>query len=120
MGKSVSVWFSEEERVKVEQAAAIAGYKHLSRYIKDKSLERVSSRESMEAWAERQEVSGRLADLEGMQGVNRLLLEMVIFMLRKKSTAGEINELILACEKKGSLLERALPEVAEFVRGLEE
>ncbi|MEP9768374.1 conjugal transfer protein TraA, partial [Xanthomonas euvesicatoria] len=34
--KSVSVWYTEDERIRVEQAAALAGYKHLSKYIRDK------------------------------------------------------------------------------------
>ncbi|MFP7072910.1 conjugal transfer protein TraA, partial [Xanthomonas hortorum pv. gardneri] len=45
-GKSIPVWYSEEDRRRVEEAAALAGYKHLSKYIRDKSLDRGSNRES--------------------------------------------------------------------------
>ena len=39
-GSAVSIWFSDEERTRLEEAVALTGYKHLSTYIKDKLFDR--------------------------------------------------------------------------------
>ncbi len=118
-GKSIPVWYSEEDRRRVEEAAALAGYKHLSKYIRDKTLDRGSHRElgrdSMEAWADRQELASRLAEMERSQKSAHALLAMLLFLARKKATTGEVNELVLACEKAGvpaDVLSDSLPELA--------
>lgn len=104
-GKSIPIWFSEEDRRRVEEAAALAGYKHLSKYIREKALDRgdsrFSGRDPVEAWAERQELAGRLEEIERNQKASHALLAMLLFLMRKKATTGEVNELILACEKAG-------------------
>lgn len=121
-GKSIPVWYSEEDRRRVEEAAALAGYKHLSKYIRDKSLDRgshrESSRDSMEAWADRQELAGRLTEIERSQKGAYALLAMLLFLVRKKATTGELNELVLACEKVGvpaDVLAASLPELAALL-----
>lgn len=87
-GKSIPVWYSEEDRRRVEEAAALAGYKHLSKYIRDKSLDRGSHRESgrdsMEAWADRQELVGRLAEIERSQKGAHALLAMLLFWCARR------------------------------------
>lgn len=122
-GKSVSVWYTEEERVRVEQAAALAGYAHVSAYIRDTSLgrsgQRDGARDSLEAWAERQELMGRLADIERSQKGAQALLAMLLFLVRKKATTGEFNDLVLACKDAGvpaDLLAASFPELASLVR----
>ncbi|MDH4910107.1 conjugal transfer protein TraA (plasmid) [Xanthomonas axonopodis pv. ricini] len=121
-GKSIPVWYSEEDRRRVEEAAVLAGYKHLSKYIRDKSLDRGSHRESgrdsMEAWADRQELVGRLAEIERSQKGAHALLAMLLFLVRKKATTGEFNELVLACENVGvpaDVLAVSLPELAALL-----
>ncbi|HDR9128342.1 TPA: conjugal transfer protein TraA [Burkholderia vietnamiensis] len=121
-GKSIPVWFTDEDRRRVEEAAALAGYKHLSKYIRDKALDRGSQREatrdSMEAWAERQELIGRLAEIERSQKTAHALLAVLLFLARKKATTGEFNELVLACEKAGvpaELLAASFPELASLI-----
>ena len=39
-GSAIPIWFSVEERKRLEEGAAIAGYKHLSTYIKDRVFAR--------------------------------------------------------------------------------
>ncbi|AET95634.1 hypothetical protein [Caballeronia zhejiangensis] len=121
-GKSIPVWFAEEDRRRVEEAAALAGCKHLSKYIRDKALSRESQREaardSVEAWAEHQELVGRLAEIERSQKTAQALLAMLIFLMRKKATTGEFNELVVACEKAGmpaELLAASSPELASLI-----
>lgn len=35
-GSAIPIWFSPDERQRLEEAAALSGYKHLSTYIKDR------------------------------------------------------------------------------------
>ena len=126
-GKSIPVWYSEEDRSRVEEAAVLAGYKHLSKYIRDKSLDRGRYRGSgpdMEAWAERQEFVGRLAEIERSQKGAHALLAILLFLVRKKATTGEFNELVLACEKAiepADVLAVSMPEIkALLTRFIEE
>ncbi|WP_250469948.1 MULTISPECIES: hypothetical protein [unclassified Caballeronia] len=121
-GKSIPVWFSEEDRRRVEEAAALAGYKHLSKYIRDKAMSRDSQRDSMETWAERQELNGRLAEIERTQKSAHTLLAALLFLMRKKATSGDFNDLVLACENAVSgagmpteLLAASSPEFASLV-----
>ncbi|QCU27873.1 conjugal transfer protein TraA [Burkholderia pseudomallei] len=101
-GKSIPVWFTDEDRSRVEEAAALGGYKHLSTYLRDKALGRDghsgTCRDSMEAWAERQELIGRVVEFERNQKATHTLLAMLLSLVRNKATTGEVNELVLACE----------------------
>ncbi|BBQ03396.1 hypothetical protein BSFA1_85240 (plasmid) [Burkholderia sp. SFA1] len=130
-GKSIPVWFSEEDRRRVEEAAALAGYKHLSKYIRDKAMSRDSQRElardSMEAWAERQELNGRLAEIERSQTTSHTLLAALLFLMRKKATTGEFNDLVLACKHAeistatpAELLAASSPELVSLIARLTE
>ena len=120
--QSVSVWYSEQDRRRLEEAAALAGYRHLSKYIRDKSLSRRDpgelGRDSLDAWAEREELAGRLADIERSQRSASALLAMLLFLVRNRATAGEMHQLFLACEKStepGDVLAAALPELAPLL-----
>ncbi|HID7197796.1 TPA: hypothetical protein ACXHSK_005232 [Klebsiella pneumoniae] len=122
-GKSIPVWFAEEDRRRVEEAATLAGYKHLSKYIRDRVFDRGDAREgshdSMEAWAERQEVLGRLEALERGQKEVAAMLSMLVFFARKNTTTGVFNELILACEKSHGttdFLAESVPEIHDLLR----
>lgn len=124
-GKSIPVWFNEEDRQRVEEAATLAGYKHLSKYIRDKVFDRGDARESahesMESWADRQEMLGRLETLEHRQNDTTALLAMLVFFARKNTTTGVFNELILACENSHGardLLSTSVPEVADLLSKL--
>ncbi|WP_250504597.1 hypothetical protein [Caballeronia sp. AZ7_KS35] len=130
-GKSIPVWFSEEDRRRVEEAAALAGYKHLSAYIRDKAMSRDSqrdaARDSMETWAERQELNGRLAEIERSQTTSHTLLAALLFLVRKKATTGEFNDLVLACKDAvigtatpAELLAASSPELAWLIGRLTE
>jgi len=96
-GKSVSVWYLEGERNRLEEAAALAGYRHVSKYIRDKSLDRGHGRQGgqggVEEWVERQEIAERLEELErGLQSV-QTMVAMVLALARQRSTTGQANEL---------------------------
>ncbi|WP_089339496.1 plasmid mobilization protein [Burkholderia singularis] len=120
--KPIPIRYSDDERQRLEEAAALAGYKHLSKYIRDKSLGRgghtETSRDSVEAWAERQELIGRLAEIERTQKGTHALLSMLLFLVRKKATSGEFNDLVLACENANmptDILEAGSPDLAALL-----
>lgn len=48
-GSALPIWFSVEERQRLEEGAALAGYKHLSTYIKDRLFARGDCRTSLDA-----------------------------------------------------------------------
>jgi len=121
-GKAIPVWYPEEDRRRVEEAAALAGYQHLSKYIRDKSLGRGGHQEagrgSVQAWANREEFVDRLTELERGQKTSQALLAMLLFLVRKKATTGEFNEMVLACANAGvpaDMLAAAVPELAELL-----
>lgn len=39
-GSAIPIWFSPDERRRLEEAAALSGHKHLSTYIKDRLFDR--------------------------------------------------------------------------------
>ncbi|MHA6893600.1 conjugal transfer protein TraA [Ralstonia pseudosolanacearum] len=124
-GKSIPVWFTDEDRRRVEEAAALGGYKHLSKYLRDKALGRgghsETGRDSMEAWAERQEVIGRLAEIERNQKATHTLLAMLLSLVRDKATTGGVKELVLACENSRmpmDILDATSPDLAASLRRL--
>ncbi|RQP38377.1 conjugal transfer protein TraA [Burkholderia ubonensis] len=124
-GKSIPVWFTDEDRHRVEEAAALGGYKHLSKYLRDKALGRCghseTSRDSMEAWTERQELIGRLAEIERNQKATHALLSMLLSLVRNKATTGEVNALVLACENSSmptDILDATSPDLAASLRRL--
>ena len=126
-GKCIPVWFTDDDRSRVEEAAALAGYKHLSKYIRDKALGRdgryAAERDNVHAWADQQELTCRLAEIERSQETAHALLAMLLFLIRKKATTGEVNDLVLACEQAGmpaELLATAFPDLASHIARLTE
>ncbi len=122
IGKAIPVWYSDEDRRRVEEAAALAGYKHLSKYIRDKSLGRDGQhqavQDSLQAWADRQELISRLAETERSQRVAHALLAMLLFLVQRKATAAEVHALLCACENASvatDLLD-TMPQLAELLR----
>ncbi len=47
-GSAIPIWFSGPERQRLEEGAALAGYKHLSTYIKDRVFARGDCRTSLD------------------------------------------------------------------------
>ncbi|BAO94102.1 putative TraA protein (plasmid) [Caballeronia insecticola] len=109
----------------------MAGYKHLSKYIRDKAMsrdsQRDSARDSMETWAEQQELNGRLAEIERSQTTSHTPLAALLFLMRKQATTGEFNDLVLACQDAeistampAELLAASSPELVSLIARLTE
>ncbi|EHP44185.1 hypothetical protein OR16_04387 [Cupriavidus basilensis OR16] len=120
-GKAIPVWFTDDDHRRVKEAAALAGYKHLSKYIRDKVLGRREANETLDAQAEREALGHRLADIEHAQRTSEVLLAMLTALVARKATTGEINDLRVAASAAvdaNGLLANAAPELAALAESL--
>lgn len=124
-GSPVAVWFSAEDRRRAEEAAALAGYRHLSKYIKDRVFDRRPAGLSQspalaEPWGGEHAGNG-LADLELRQRRLEAMCVMLLFLARTRATGGEANELVAACQQAlapGDVLGLAFPQLAAALQRL--
>ena len=80
-GETLSVWLSTEDRRRLEEGCAIAGYSRLSKYVRDRvlgRLEYVGGRVVGAEWQHWRLIEDRLAQIEQVQGE---ILEAVRHML---------------------------------------
>lgn len=119
-GSAIPVWYAEEDRRKVEEACALAGYSHLSTYIRDRSLGRDGREQAhcdrLQMWADHQELVQSLADVENAQRQAQTLLAMLLFLVQKRATAAEIRELLHVCESARTHTDLLSASAPEFVR----
>lgn len=125
-GKTVSIRYSDDELNRLEQAAVLAGYKKLSPYIRDKTLDKVglqnSGRDSLESWSERQEITGRLAEIERTQNAANAMLTTLVYLVHRKATTGEMSDFRAAVEHAGlssSTLDKIAPELGQLIKQLQ-
>jgi hypothetical protein len=126
-GGAIPVWFSEQDRRKVEEAAALAGYRHLSKYIRDRTLGRHDDegRDPVQAWAAREDLVDRLAAIHRSGQASTLaLLASLLVLVASKATTRERSELAAACAAAANpaeVLSAAFPDLAaELTRLMEE
>lgn len=119
-GSAIPVWYTEEDRRKVEEACALAGYSHLSKYIRDRSLGRDGREQPhgdrLQMWADHQELVQRLAKIENTQRQAQALLAMLLFLLQKRATAAETHEFLRACESARTQTDLLAASAPELVR----
>ncbi|MGZ5198251.1 MAG: conjugal transfer protein TraA [Telluria sp.] len=120
-GGSIPVWFSEQDRRKVEEAAALAGYRHLSKYIRDRALGRNEDDglDPVQVWAERVDLVDRLTAIQrDGQASTMSLLAALLVLVANKSTTRERNELATACATAANpaeVLTAAFPDLATLL-----
>ena len=124
MGKTVPIRLNDEQLARVEESAALAGYKHLSTYMRDRLLEpsKVDSRQGgIDQWADQQRILSLLESLDQAQATNRTILTIVVYLLRQNSTQGKLNELrgeLSALGSSEEALAALLPELAKDIERL--
>ena len=124
MGKTVPIRLNDEQLARVEKAAALAGYKHLSTYMRDRLLEpsKVDSHQGgIDQWADQQRIMSLLESLDQAQATNRTILAIVVYLLRQNSTQGKLSELRAELSALGSneeALAALLPELAKDIERL--
>ena len=124
MGKTVPIRLNDEQLARVEESAALAGYKHLSTYMRDRLLEpsKVDSHQGgIDQWADQQRIMSLLESLDQAQATNRTILAIVVYLLRQNSTQGKLSELRAELSALGSneeALAALLPELAKDIERL--
>ena len=124
MGKTVPIRLNDEQLARVEESAALAGYKHLSTYMRDRLLEpsKVDSHQGgIDQWADQQRIMSLLESPDQAQATNRTILAIVVYLLRQNSTQGKLSELRAELSALGSneeALAALLPELAKDIERL--
>lgn len=123
-GKVISVRYSDEEIMRLEEAAALAGFKDISKYIRHRLFDRDSKRAGVEI----SEISEHLAELEHGQGVIRseykimkMVMAISFWLIKRKASSGEISELraeLLHGASSEGLLAESLPELEGLMQRL--
>lgn len=123
MGKTVPIRFNTEQLARVEEAAALAGYKHLSSYIRDRVLapDKGSRQVDMDSWAEQQRLLGLLENITQEQARSRTIQTITVYLLQQGTTKGTINKLRAELQQLISsedALATLLPDLAEDIERL--
>ncbi|MEG2391400.1 hypothetical protein [Pseudomonas kurunegalensis] len=123
MGKTVPIRFNTEQLARVEEAAALAGYKHLSSYIRDRVLatDKGGRQLDMDSWAEQQRMLGLLENITQEQARSRTIQAIAVYLLRQGTAQGKINALRAELQHLVSsedALAALLPDLAEDVERL--
>ncbi|HHW1937431.1 TPA: hypothetical protein ACUUEN_005502 [Pseudomonas aeruginosa] len=123
VGRTVPVRFNTEDLARVEEAAALAGYKKLSPYIRDRLLspEGGSRSTDVNVWADQQRMLAVLESIAQEQARHRALLAVAIFMIRQSATQGRLNELRAQLQRLvggDDALMALLPELADDIERL--
>ncbi|EMT5600101.1 hypothetical protein ACF8LF_00130 [Pseudomonas putida] len=123
MGKTVPIRFNDEQLSRVEEAAALAGYKHLSSYIRDRVLatDKGGRQVDMDSWAEQQQILGLLETITQEQARSRTIQAIVVYLLRQGTAQGKVNELrahLKHLVSSEDALAALLPDLAEDIERL--
>lgn len=122
MGKTIPIRFSDEQVERLESAAALGGYKHLSTYIKDRLFNQGSSpSQSVEQWATLDRLSYQLESIERNQLSQQTIMAIAVYLLQKGGTTGILNGLRAELASLGTAEEvigALLPEVASDIERL--
>lgn len=123
MGKTVPIRFNTEQLARVEEAAALAGYKHLSSYIRDRVLapDKGGRQVDMDSWAEQQRLLGLLENITQEQARSRTIQAITVYLLQQGTTKGTINKLRADLQQLISsedALATLLPDLAEDIERL--
>ncbi len=123
-GRPVPIWFQHDDLLRLEEAAALSGYRHLSKYIRDRAMGRGDHRDtfhagnSMQSAAWQHEVDGRLADIERNQQASITMQTALLSMMCSRTTTGDVNELRASLATGNSteeILSRLMPELADII-----
>jgi len=124
VAKTLPIRLNDDQEARLEQAAALAGYKHLSTYVRDRPLasEKSGGRQTdLDSWADQQRVLGLLENVSQAQAQNRTLLTIAVHLLRQGLQQGKVNELraeLSHLADTDQLIRTLLPELASDIERL--
>jgi hypothetical protein len=119
--KLIPIRFKDEQVERLEQAASLAGYKHLSTYIRDRlfSEEKADrNQEAIDPWVDLERISFQLERIERNQKTQQTTLAIAVYLLRKAQTAGTLNGLRAELANLGAtddVVNALLPELANDI-----
>ena len=123
LAKVISIRMNEDELHRLEQAAALGGYRSLSTYIRKQIFNSPKKQEQesggLNDWAEQQKVSSQLNDIANFQAELQVMVSALLFLAHKKATGNEMSELraaIKAGERKLNLLDKIAPELGQLMK----
>jgi hypothetical protein len=97
-GSAIPIWFSVSERLSLEEGAALAGYKHLSTYIKDRvfarSDYRVGGEPTQSGLDQDVDVATRLDLLLADQAMEKAMLSFVVSVLVRDMSPSNKLEMV--------------------------
>lgn len=118
MAKTIPMRLSDEQVARLEEAAALAGYKHLSTYMRDRLLNQVKDDRAgskVDQWADLDRMGMQLDTIERNQTLQRTVLAIAVYLLRKETSQGNLNGLRAELTSIGNadeLIDSLLPELA--------
>lgn len=125
-GSAIPIWFSVTERQSLEEGAALAGYKHLSTYIKDRVFARgdfrVNSGISPSSLDQDVDVATRLDLLLADQALEKAMLAFIVSALVRDMSQSSKLEMIRrfsALQSEQDVFE-SLGEVGAVIRNYSE
>lgn len=124
MAKILPIRLNDDQEARLEQAAALAGYKNLSTFVRDRVLasEKSGGRQSdLDSWADQQRMLGLLENVSQAQAQNRTLLTIAVHLLRQGLQQGKVNELraeLSHLVDADQLIRALLPELANDIERL--
>lgn len=97
-GSAIPIWFSPDERQRLEEAAALSGYRHLSTYIKDRLFDRTdlgNRREPADSRASADvDLETRMDLLLADQAVLKSMLALLTLALSRSESPTERQSLV--------------------------
>ncbi|WP_256579805.1 MULTISPECIES: hypothetical protein [unclassified Pseudomonas] len=124
MAKTLPIRLNDDQEARLEQAAALAGYKHLSTFVRDRALasEKSGGRQTdLDSWADQQRMLGLLENVSQAQAENRTLLTIAVYLLRQSLQQGKVNQLraeLSHLADADQLISTLLPELASDIERL--
>ena len=96
-GKSIPIWFNETEHKRLEEAAALMGYRALSTYIKDKIFNRRDCKNLDFAgqgdWELNAELISKMDVIAADQNMVKTMLVASLMMLNKQLSGAEQKQI---------------------------
>ncbi|RMP38511.1 hypothetical protein ALQ24_200095 [Pseudomonas syringae pv. antirrhini] len=121
MPKTLPIRLTDEQTRRLEEGAALAGYKHVSTYARDRLfslIEQDKSQDQVAHWATMQKIEYQLDSIEQSQAVQQTLMAATLYLIRENSSTGVRNGLRAQLKSLGAstqILDALLPDLASDI-----
>lgn len=121
MPKTLPIRLTDEQTRRLEEGAALAGYKHVSTYARDRLfslIEQDKSQDQVAHWATMQRIEYQLDSIEQSQAVQQTLMAATLYLIRENSSTGVRNGLRAQLKSLGAstqILDALLPDLASDI-----